>query len=544
MSPRFLGVVLAVLFLAMESSQSFAVEGAGSTGAPSGETGGVGGGSSFGATSESTPGRSLDQVLMPGELPLAGAIDPRVYIVGPGDLLFLQLSGEITRSVPLEVDPEGQIILPGSGAYAAAGRSLADVRETILARLRGQYRNVVLDVRLGRMRTFRVYLTGEIKVPGPVVVNGSMRAGDVLRPDILTGDASTRRIELIRRDGSRTLCDLELLLNVGDNSFNPYLQDGDVVHVPRAIGFIYAAGALARPGRFEYGERDSLSTLLRLAGDVLPAAQLDSLVLVRFENARPLDTLRVSHSSVGARINNPQLSEGSRLYVYFKPRYNEQHQVAVYGQVVRPGLYPIREGVTRMSDLVREAGGFLSGSEKSSIRVHRESSGGQDKDPELERLLRLSRDQLTASEYVVLRTKLASMREDYRVDWARLAEDKDLDLLLRDGDIVRVERQVLAIRIDGEVRRPGIVNFMQGGDIRHYIEEAGGFTSRAWREKVRVTRAVTGQTLLARNVTALDAGDFIWVPERNDLTGWEQSARLLTTLAQIATIIIAIRTIQ
>jgi protein involved in polysaccharide export with SLBB domain len=136
------------------------------------------------------------------------------------------------------------------------------------------------------------------------------------------------------------------------------------------------------------------------------------------------------------------------------------------------------------------------------------------------------------------------MREDYRVDWARLAEDKDLDLLLRDGDIVRVERQVLAIRIDGEVRRPGIVNFMQGGDIRHYIEEAGGFTSRAWREKVRVTRAVTGQTLLARNVTALDAGDFIWVPERNDLTGWEQSARLLTTLAQIATIIIAIRTIQ
>jgi hypothetical protein len=148
------------------------------------------------------------------------------------------------------------------------------------------------------------------------------------------------------------------------------------------------------------------------------------------------------------------------------------------------------------------------------------------------------------TEYAVLRTKLAGLREDYRVDWSQVKEDGGLDLLLRDGDLVRVERKVLSIRVDGEVRRPGIVNYVPGQSAEDYVRAAGGFTSRAWRGKVRVTRAVTGQTLLAHNVRRLDPGDFVWVPERSDVTAWDQFSRLLTTLAQIATVVIAVRSIR
>jgi protein involved in polysaccharide export with SLBB domain len=356
--------------------------------------------------------------------------------------------------------------------------------------------------------------------------------------------SSTRRIEVIRRDGRSETCDLDLLLSAGDPLHNPWLQDGDIVHVPRATAFIYAEGAVAHPGRFELGVRDSLLTLFRLAGNPLPSALVDSVMLVRFRNPVVSETLWIDLESVYARLDNPSIGDGSRVYVYFKPRYNEQHQASVYGEVVKPGVYPIREGVTRLSDLIGSADGFLGRSKKSSIRVHRSSSGANEKDPELDRLLRLSRNELTASEFEVLRTKLAGLREEYLIDWDRLQANHDLDLLLRDGDIVRVEREVLSIRVDGEVRRPGFVNFVPGGDSDFYIAQVGGFTSRAWRSKVRVTRAVTGQTLLVRNSSSLDAGDFIWVPERNDLTVWEQSARLLTSLAQAATILIAIRSIR
>ena len=144
----------------------------------------------------------------------------------------------------------------------------------------------------------------------------------------------------------------------------------------------------------------------------------------------------------------------------------------------------------------------------------------------------------------MLRTKLAGQREDYRVDWRRLQGNRDLDLLLRDGDVVRVERLVSSIRVDGEVRRPGILNYVSGKGVLDYVYQVGGFTDRAWRGKVRVTRSVTGQVLLARNVRALDPGDLIWVPEKPDVTAWEQSKEILTALAQVATVIIAIRSVK
>ena len=214
------------------------------------------------------------------------------------------------------------------------------------------------------------------------------------------------------------------------------------------------------------------------------------------------------------------------------------------GEVRRPGTFPIAEGETRLSEMVSAAGGFLPGADLSAIRVHRASTMAAEKDPELDRLLRLSRSELTASEFEVLRTRLASLREDYRVDWARLQADRNLDLLLRDGDLVRVERLVSSVRVDGEVRRPGLFNYEPGQSVEDCVAQAGGFTDRAWRSKIRVTRAVTGQTLLARNISRLDPGDFVWVPEKPDRTQWDQLQQLLTALAQVATIVIAVRSVR
>jgi hypothetical protein len=80
--------------------------------------------------------------------------------------------------------------------------------------------------------------------------------------------------------------------------------------------------------------------------------------------------------------------------------------------------------------------------------------------------------------------------------------------------------------------------------IEEYVKQAGGFTDRAWRSHIRVTRAVTGQTFPAKNVRTLDPGDFVWVPERQDKSPWDYSRETLTAIAQIATVIIAIRSVN
>jgi polysaccharide export outer membrane protein len=85
---------------------------------------------------------------------------------------------------------------------------------------------------------------------------------------------------------------------------------------------------------------------------------------------------------------------------------------------------------------------------------------------------------------------------------------------------------------------------VRGEGVEDYVAQVGGYTNRAWRGKVRVTRAVTGQTLLARNVRTLDPGDFVWVPEKPDVTVWQQSREILTALASAATVVIAIRSLR
>jgi protein involved in polysaccharide export with SLBB domain len=476
---------------------------------------------------------------------LAGPIDPATYRVGPGDVLQLQLWGRVSRTWLLPVSPEGYVVVPGSEAIRAHGMTLAELRSRALQKVGAQFRGVGMDLRLSALRSFRIYLTGEVASPGPMTATASHRVADVLTRGVLTARSSRRRIEVLHQDGTREIADLEVFTKTGRQNLNPWLRDGDVIHVPVATDFIWAQGALGRPGRYELGPSDSLITLFQLAGDPIPAADAERVLMVRWTDPFTPESLWVRLEDVYSRRTNHLLRDGDRIYVYYLPQYHLQHEVVIVGEVERPGPYPIEEGRHRFSDLVSAAGGFLPTADLSSIRVHRRSPTAGEEDPELDRLLRLPREQLTASEYDKLATKLAGRREIYRVDWARLSAARGhLDLLLRDGDVVRVERLVSSIRIDGEVRRPGILMFRSGLDVGDYVRQAGGFTDRAWKSRIRVTRAVTGQTLPARNVRVLDPGDFVWVPERPDRTLWDHTREILTGLAQIATVIIAIRTID
>lgn len=475
---------------------------------------------------------------------LAGAVDPTVYRLGPGDELLLQLWGRVSRIIVLPVDPEGSVLLPGAGPLSVAGRTLAATRAELLGRMREQFHGVQMDLRLSRPRTFLVYLAGQVRQPGPTQANGASRVADVLTRDLLAEHASRRRIEVLHRDGRRDIADLELFLRSGDATLNPWLEDGDVLVVPVETQHASVLGAAARPDRYELGVRDSLRTLLRIAGGPLPDAD-GRILLVTWRDARGADSLWTTVADVVSGRVNPAIDDGTHAYLFFVPEYRVQHQAELYGEVARPGVYPILEGRTRLSDMVHAASGFLPTADLTSIRLHRRSLVAGDRDAELERLLRLSRGELTASEYEQLRTKLAGLRDDYRVDWTRLMrEPENQDLLLRDGDIVRVERLVNSIRVDGEVRRPGILTYRAGQDVRDFVRQAGGFTNRAWRGKVRVTRAVTGQTLLATSVQSIDPGDFIWVPEKPDVTVWQQAQTLLTAVTSIATIVIAIRSLR
>ncbi len=472
----------------------------------------------------------------------AGPADPAQYRVGPGDALTLWMWGPIARTTTLEVGPDGLVFLPDLGAVRVAGLTLAETRRLLVDRVTAHYRGVEVAVQLQQVRTFLVYLGGLVRQPGPVVTNGLSRLPDVLADSLLEPTASRRNILVRHLDGTQSVCDLGRFFTIGGLDRLPLLRDGDVIEVPPATRFVGVWGAVGRPRRLELGPRDSLSTLLQLAAGPLPSALRDRALLLRWRGDTRSDSVWVSLDEIESGRWDTPLADGDNLYVFGVPEYRPLHQVSLVGQVMLAGNYPVRLGATRLSEVIRAAGGFRPNADSAAILLIRKRPDGEPSDSEFERLARLSREQMTMSEYESFRTRLAALVPNFRVDWRMIAEGHvALDPLLQSGDIIRVERVTNMVRVDGQVRRPGLVELSPGAPWTYYVRNAGGFTARAAHSQVRITRSASGQTALARNVDAVASGDFVWVPERPDISTWQQLKDVLTISAAFATILIAIR---
>lgn len=476
----------------------------------------------------------------------AGPVDPATYVLGPGDLLELDLWGRLSRSVVLEVSPEGRIFLSGTGPLPVSGRTLAWAQARVQALVSETFRGVRSDLRLLRLRTFKVYVIGDVERPGAFEVNPVTRASEVVGKAGPHETASRRNLELRRRDGSTLRVDLQRFEHAGGMEGNPPLLDGDVLRVPRSTTFVEANGAFAMPARYEFAAGDSLSTLLALAGGIAPSAARDRLLLVRFRGATRTESLWLDLPAVESGAENPPLQDGDRVFAAFQPEFHVLPTIEIYGEVERPGVYPLTLGRDRLSDLVRLGGGFRPMANRAAVHMIRAPESGADaeggEDPNFERLVRLSRAQMTESEHAAFQTMLAGRRNTIRVDFDRIERlGPEVDPLLRPGDVVRVEPRLNTVRIEGQVRRPGFVDHAPGRGVDDYVRLAGGYTSRAARGSARISRMLTGQVVPVRNERGVMPGDVIYVPERRDIDLWQLVRDLLAVASQVAVIAVAAR---
>ena len=486
------------------------------------------------------PGESTEdrRTVQPGRV-LAGPIDPAAYVVGPGDVLSLEYGGRASGSTTLVVDSEGRIKAPSLGLVTVGGRTLQAVRTDLIQRLRPYLPGATLDLRLIEPRSFKVYVLGEVRQPGVVEVTGSGRVFEVIAA--AGGEdstASSRNIVVLRRDGTSVNADLDRFRHTGAWEANPYLQDGDRVMVPVLVSRFGVYGAVTHAGSYEFRAGDSLSTALEFAGASEQTALLDSIEILRFRGAVQLDTLMAGLSRGGGAL---ALEPDDRIFVRARPEWRPRRQVTISGEVRYPGPYAIAEGTDRISDLVRWSGGFTSQAAMRGVRLVRSDHGSQGVDPEFDRLSRLTRAEMTNTEYQTFRSKLAVRQSSYLIDFSSGSPlPPEVDVLLRDGDHVDVGRIEMAVRVDGSVQHPGLIAYAPGRSVWQYIELAGGPAHRGNVNDARVTHSGSGSTLFARDVRQLEPGDFIWVPEKRDTDFWLIARDIIIVAGQIATVVLVI----
>jgi len=182
-----------------------------------------------------TPRPELNAVQQ-GELPAPTGRDAaaqRPFVLGPLDKIDVAVFGVTELTKVVQIDGEGQVVLPLIGAVAAAGRTPAELAADIASRLRGRYvRNPDVSVTLDTSGQ-TITVDGAVTRPGmyPVLNRMSlMRA--VASGGGLTDFADTNYVVIFREVDGKKYAGLYDLRAIRQGAYDdPRVYANDVVVV-------------------------------------------------------------------------------------------------------------------------------------------------------------------------------------------------------------------------------------------------------------------------------------------------------------------------
>lgn len=506
-------------------------------------------------------------------------IDPETYIVGPGDVLQLYIWGEFDQSVPFEVNPEGQALIPTIGSFTVSNRSLADIRREIIGAAQlDKYPGVEVTLTLTSMRFFTVYLTGAVTREGAHVVHPVTRVSDLIEfgggfGDDLRGaieetlggtkitrarrgqsrPAARRAVRITHEDGSSEEVDLLMFQATGDLKHNPYVRMGDRVHVPYRTEIAYIYGSVNEEGGKEYRPGDTVSDLVLLAAGQSGNIPIEEAVLWRFEGdgktTRVIPLLEPQEANpdtyyMTEDLLDVPLEPDDMIFLRSRSDWNMSPNVSVFGEVKYRGRYRIYRGDTRLRDVIELAGGLTERASLKDARIIRVKLRGRS-DPELQRLLSVQRvgASMNPEERAYLKTKARQERGRIAVDFQRLFEDGDetQNIQLEGGDVILLPERRLTVNLSGQFVKPGLIDFEEGRTARYYIEQAGGYSFRANKGGSRLLSARTGQREDLDLNRIVEPGDEIWVPEHEYRDWWSLTKETMTLVAQTLTLVVLVR---
>jgi polysaccharide export outer membrane protein len=339
---------------------------------------------------------------------------------------------------------------------------------------------------------------------------------------------STRNIRLVRRNGDTLRVDIPKYYATRDNRYNPFLVDGDLIIVPSktlSMNFVSIHGAVNMAGRYEYVDGDSLLSLIGIAQGLNGTADRRTATIYRTESAgEHTQELAVDLEAVFAdKSRDVPLQRGDRVLIPFRVEKRRDYTVSIGGEVVSPGNYPITRDSTKLSQLIKSAGGITDRALLSSSILWRKEN--KVTIPDVSQLDNTSASRLEYSKYLRAHQfgmvdsnyfflDLKEGREPVVVNFKELLLGKDstYDVTLHHEDFIYIPSNEHSVLVQGQVGQPGYLAFVPGADYRYYIRKAGGYQEYADEGEVRIIKGGS-YSWFEPDDTKIESGDRIWVPK-------------------------------
>ena len=393
------------------------------------------------------------------------------YLLGPDDELVITLWGMVEEAFNVTINRDGMAVVPHIGAVRLAGYTLEEAKRVLKAQFDRYFTDYSMNLSTGGLRSLTVYVTGDVKQPGAYTISSfSTLVNALIASGGPSDSGSLRRVELKRGGKTIRVFDMYDLLLKGDKSNDVRLLPEDVVFVPPSGPLVALIGEIQRPGVYELKGDTTVEDILNLAGGLSFQAFKGRVQYYKGEGQRYRVVFEGDVSGLGRTL----LSNGDVLRLF--PVVDVPTVVHLSGPVGRPGVYGVKPGHTRISDIISQAGGLMP---TASDRL------------ELTRVTPTLQGPLTQRFEVNLK--------------AALEGDDSQNLRLERGDYLLVHiipdwEAQRVVKVKGEVMRPGSYAIVKGERLSDLLRRVEGFTSRASLKGAIFTRkAVAEEQRVALN---------------------------------------------
>lgn len=288
-------------------------------------------------------------------------VDPKSYMVGPGDIFSVVIWGDIQKAFQIPVTAEGRLVIPTVGTLAVADKPLSEVKTIILGAGSKKYKKAKVSAYLMGVRKIRVHVVGQVSQPGTYVATPLDRVSDLLtRAGDLTDIAIPSAIEITHSNGKTDTIDYDRFREFGELEYNPHVNGGDVIYIP--------AFNKKTPTAIVEGITNGAGIHPLFPGETLASFLIRNNVLDKSIDMRNIRIIRKGGSDRLFRFPSKKCNQFKLLNNDIIKIERLRQTVYVKGVVQKPGKYSYSPGLTAL-DYVGMAGGMEKSGSLGSIRV-------------------------------------------------------------------------------------------------------------------------------------------------------------------------------
>ncbi len=302
------------------------------------------------------------------------------------------------------------------------------------------------------------------------------------------------------------------------------LQNEDELFVPDRTAAqeertLTIEGEVIYPGTYDFAENMSVEDLILQAGGLKDAASLVKVDVAR----RQRDKAAVTSSNNVAQMFSFKIKDGftidgekdfilepfDEVYVRRSPDYVEQQHVTIQGEVAFPGTYTITKKGMRLSELINMCGGILPEGYAKGARLERKLT-----EAEKIRQRQLLRMSTTSDSLDMSKLEISDIRfVGIYLDKALANPGSEWDLVVQEGDRLIVPLFNNTVSVQGEVMYPNTVGFKKGEKLNYYINQSGGYSLRAKKDRVFAIH-MNGTVTRVKSAKDIEPGCEILVPAK------------------------------